>query len=103
MSSGRDVRIGQDVQRTAQSPYPFTVFLGDQGQPGASLVCGFLGCDRRPFNPLLAALPARTTIRALPTGCLSAFTGTVPEEPGLGRPGARGVLPRLPEGLSMEG
>jgi len=23
----------------------------------ASLLCGFLGCDRRPFNPLLATLP----------------------------------------------
>src|SRR5213593_3740863 len=30
MSSGRGLRVGQDVLRTAQTQYPFTVFLGDQ-------------------------------------------------------------------------
>ena len=32
----------------------------DDGEPGADrtrFVCGFLGCDARPFNPLLDALP----------------------------------------------
>src|SRR5881392_1901750 len=30
MSSGRDVRIGEDVQRTPQPQFPFTVFLGQR-------------------------------------------------------------------------
>ena len=102
MSSGRDVRIGQDVQRTAQSPYPFTVFLGDQGQPGASLVCGFLGCDRRPFNPLLAALPRRIHMRGMSSGWLSGFTRHVTEESRLGRAGAASVLTRLAEVMFIE-
>jgi len=51
MSSGRGVRIGPDVNSTASARYPETVFLGAQGPRGASFVCGFLGCDRRPFNP----------------------------------------------------
>ena len=102
MSSGRDVRVGQDVQRTAQSPYPFTVFLGDQGQPGASLVCGFLGCDRRPFNPLLAALPRRIHMRGMSNGWLSGFTRHVTEESRLGPAGAASVLTRLAEVMFIE-
>ena len=41
---------------------PFTLRV-EGGQPaaadddGARLVCGFLGCDLRPFNPLIGALP----------------------------------------------
>lgn len=30
---------------------------GGEGGEGMELVCGFLGCDMRPFNPLLATLP----------------------------------------------
>jgi AraC-like DNA-binding protein len=36
---------------------PFTVAEGGGGRERLQLVCGFLGCDVRPFNPLLAALP----------------------------------------------
>ncbi len=102
MSSGRDVRIGEDVQRTPQPQFPFTVFLGDQAQPGASLVCGFLGCDRRPFNPLLAALPRRIHMRGMSSGGLSGFTRQVTEESRLGRAGAASVLTRLAEVMFIE-
>lgn len=36
---------------------PSTVSEGGGNPPLARYVCGFLGCDTRPFNPLLAALP----------------------------------------------
>jgi AraC-like DNA-binding protein len=36
---------------------PFTIAEGGGGPEALGLVCGFLGCDVRPFNPLLAALP----------------------------------------------
>lgn len=36
-------------------PYSIALDGGETG--GANLICGFLGCDARPFNPLLAALP----------------------------------------------
>jgi AraC-like DNA-binding protein len=36
---------------------PFTVTEGGDGAGRLQLVCGFLGCDLRPFNPLLATLP----------------------------------------------
>src|SRR5207249_3533271 len=35
---------------------PFNVVANGGGAP-AHIVCGFLGCDTRPFNPLLASLP----------------------------------------------
>src|SRR5438132_11382224 len=54
MSSVRGVKTGPNVLGTAPVRYPHTVFLGNGGPRAASLVCGFLGCDLRPFNPLLA-------------------------------------------------
>ncbi|HMI91232.1 MAG TPA: AraC family transcriptional regulator, partial [Polyangiales bacterium] len=36
---------------------PIAVSINDTAGERALLVCGFLGCDARPFNPLLAALP----------------------------------------------
>jgi AraC-like DNA-binding protein len=41
---------------TAQRPWKL---VESGGGERLKLVCGFLGCDVRPFNPLLAALPAR--------------------------------------------
>jgi AraC-like DNA-binding protein len=48
---------GFDVNRikpTAQRPYRIH---GGGGGERVKVICGFLGCDVRPFNPLLAALP----------------------------------------------
>ena len=39
----------------------------------AHLVCGFLGCDARPFNPLLAALPRVIHVSDRDGGALGAF------------------------------
>lgn len=36
---------------------PFRMRLGSDAPPTSRLVCGFLGCDAQPFNPLLEALP----------------------------------------------
>ena len=36
---------------------PFVIEEGGGGEPRTRYVCGYLGCDMRPFNPLLAALP----------------------------------------------
>ena len=42
---------------------PFTVTEGGGGPERLQLVCGFLGCDVRPFNPLLATLPRLLRVR----------------------------------------
>jgi AraC-like DNA-binding protein len=102
MSSGRGVRVSSDVYSTAPAPYPFTVHVGDQGPWVTSFVCGFLGCDRRPFNPLLAALPRRMHMRGMSNAALGGFTRQLTEESRLGRAGADTVLTRLAEVMFIE-
>jgi AraC-like DNA-binding protein len=41
----------------AAGKLPFVVHEGGGGAERAEFVCGFLGCDIRPFNPVLATLP----------------------------------------------
>ncbi len=41
----------------AAGELPFVVEEGGGGPERAQFVCGFLGCDARPFNPLLDTLP----------------------------------------------
>jgi AraC-like DNA-binding protein len=51
---------GQSVlffREMAAGRLPFVVKEGGGGQEQARFVCGFLGCDAKPFNPLLTALP----------------------------------------------
>jgi AraC-like DNA-binding protein len=102
MSSGRGVRIGPDVNTSTPARYPHTVLLGDEGPRVTSFVCGFLGCDRRPFNPLLAALPRRMHMRGMSNAWLGGFTRHLTEESRLGRPGADCVLTRLAEVMFIE-
>jgi len=102
MSSERGLRPGPKVRSAAPARYPETVILGDDGPHGASFVCGFLGCDRRPFNPLLAGLPRRMHIRGMAGEWLGTFTRQVTEESRLGRPGSDTVLTRLAELMFIE-
>ena len=43
---------------------PFTTVEGGGGAARTRYVCGYLGCDMRPFNPVLEALPPRLHLRA---------------------------------------
>ena len=47
----------------AAGQLPFVVPEGGGGREHAKFMCGFLGCDARPFNPLLAALPRLMRVR----------------------------------------
>ena len=102
MSSARGVRVDEDLLTTAPGRHPFKVFMGDSGPPVTTFVCGFLGCDRRPFNPLLAALPHRMHMRGMSNPWLGNFIRQVTEESRLGRPGADCVLTRLAELMFIE-
>ena len=102
MSSGRGLRAGPDVNTSAPARYPHTVLLGDHGPRVTSFVCGFLGCDRAPFNPLLAALPRRMHVRGLSSAWHGSFTRQLTEESQLGKPGADGALTKLAELMFIE-
>ena len=52
----RDAVLGF-FQLMASGAAPFKVAEGGGGHERAEVICGFLGCDVRPFNPVLEALP----------------------------------------------
>lgn len=43
--------------RPIDEQLPFNLVHGGDGDERTRFVCGYLGCDARPFNPLLATLP----------------------------------------------
>lgn len=47
----------------AADQLPFVVTEGGDGAETLRLVCGFLGCDAQPFNPVLATLPPLLRVR----------------------------------------
>lgn len=67
------------------------------------LVCGFLGCDLRPFNPLVAALPRVLHLPAARAGeWLSCVIDQAVVESNNRRPGGDAVLERLSEMMFVD-
>jgi len=101
MSSARDLSEGLSYTR-APARHPETVFLGEEGSRATSFICGFLGCDRRPFNPLLAALPSLLHVRGMLDSWPGGFTRQLVEESRNTRAGSETVLTRLAELMFIE-
>jgi AraC-like DNA-binding protein len=55
------------LREMAAGRLPFVVEEGGGGPDGARFVCGYLGCDVRPFNPVLATLPPLLQVRRAAT------------------------------------
>jgi AraC-like DNA-binding protein len=53
-------------RQMASGQLPFVVQEGAGGPASLQVVCGFLGCDALPFNPVLAALPRLLHVRRPP-------------------------------------
>ena len=86
-------------------PLPFFVKYGADGPPTAKLVCGFLACDARPFNPLLDALPPVMKARDSPdrpAGWLGQFMRFALMESAGRRPGSESILAKLSELMFIE-
>lgn len=91
------------MARSTQLPFPLT--YGGNGPETARVVCGFLGCDARPFNPRLAALPRLLHVRASPAepgGWLAQLMQVAVNESRDRRSGGEGVLSRLSELMFIE-
>jgi AraC-like DNA-binding protein len=85
--------------------WPYRIVGDKDGMNRLGLVCGFLGCDVRPFNPLLAALPKIMVVRdrnGAKDGWLSQFMRLAVDEATDKRAGGEGVLARLSELMFVE-
>ena len=82
--------------------YPSVVTVGGAAGPKSTFVCGFLGCDLRPYNPLLAALPRRMLARGAAGDWLAEFPRHVVAESDNPRPGSDTMLTRMAELMFVE-
>jgi AraC-like DNA-binding protein len=79
---------------------PFPVNLVNGGTASARLVCGYLACDAKPFNPLLEALPPMLKAgdaRHNGNGWLRQFIQLAVAEVAERRAGSQSVLTKLSE------
>ncbi|HEY4200171.1 MAG TPA: AraC family transcriptional regulator [Devosiaceae bacterium] len=93
------------VENIAAGPLPFVANYGAGGPVAAKLVCGFLACDARPFNPLLDNLPP--VIKAADpggndAGWLAQFIRLAASESACRQPGSDSVLAKLSELMFIE-
>jgi AraC-like DNA-binding protein len=82
-----------------------TARLDGGGSDRATIVCGFLGLDATPFNPLLAALPRVLHVPGRTLGAdswVNTFLQAVVAESNQRRPGGEAVLERMSEMLFVE-
>ena len=117
VSSSPGMRAPPDAQgyfERQQQALPFTLHLEASevhagtvptGASDTMLVCGFLGCDLRPFNPLIAALPRLLHLPSASAGdqdwavqCMRQAAA----ESKARRPGGAAMLERLSEMLFVD-
>jgi AraC-like DNA-binding protein len=68
-----------------------------------TIVCGFLGCDLQPFNPLIAALPRLLHLRATDDDAwIAKFTQQAVAESHARRPGGEAMLARMSEMMFVD-
>src|SRR5512145_2374924 len=108
LSSAPGMRATPDMSYFARptTPLPLVYELGGGGPDRARIVCCFLGCDERPFNPLLAALPPVIHLSAAThdaaTGWLATLLNIAVRESGSARAGSENILSRLSELMFVE-
>lgn len=108
MSSAPGMRGAPDVDvyRRNEEQRPHAIEQhGGSTQERAEVICGFLGCDARPFNPLLDTLPRTIHVRdatADDDGVIGQFAKLAVAETAARRAGGECVLARLSELLFVE-
>lgn len=115
VSSAPGMRADPGVERyfgPSADPLPFRiaydgVTVQQPRPPGHAgltrIVCGFLGCDTTPFNPLIGTLPRMLHLRAADGGgWIAPFLQQAVAESGDRRPGSEAMLARLSEMLFVD-
>ena len=107
MGSSPELRGRPDLAmyyRPIDDHLPFTLINGGGGDERTRFVCGYLGCDARPFNPLLSALPSLMCVRkpVEGSGWVTDLFRLALAEGGSKRAGTETVLARLSELMFVE-
>jgi len=119
LSSAPGMRSGASDPRSLFHPrpaqLPFAISYGEHGvttarlegggKSQATVACGFLGFDARPFNPLLAALPRMLHMPGASSGehsWIATFLRATVEESNRRRPGSEAMLERMSEMMFVE-
>jgi hypothetical protein len=109
LSSAPGMRSAPDLSIYAHSstPLPLVYEIGTGSNCDRTrFICGFFGCDERPYNPLLTALPAVIHLpaarSAVTTRPLGAMLELAIREERRGQPGTENVLSRLSELMLVE-
>ncbi|HEU4893171.1 MAG TPA: AraC family transcriptional regulator [Vicinamibacterales bacterium] len=109
LSSAPGMRSTPDLSMYARAstPLPLVYELGTDGDTRSTrIICGFFGCDERPYNPLLPALPAVIHLPAAGTEATTRPLGAMLEmairAERRGQPGNENVLSRLSELMLVE-
>lgn len=110
LSSAPGMRLPPDLAAlraaaAAAATRPYALTVGEPGPATASIICGFLGCDARPFNPLLGALPRMLHLRTRSErdgSWLGHLVGAAFAEATEGRIGGGSIVARLSELMFVE-
>lgn len=106
LSSTPGMRAPPNVEvyyRPADRQLPF--FIGPSGSQGEPIhfVCGYLGCDARPFNPVLQGLPRMLRIPATSgAGGITPLFRLAVDETATPRSGGETVLSKVAELMFVE-
>jgi len=108
LSSAPGMRAEPDMSAFARTstPLPYVYEFGGGGEHRSRIVCAFMGCDERPYNPLLIALPRMIHLSAsdprAATGWLGTLLNIASQESGRQHAGGENVLSRLSELMFVE-
>jgi AraC-like DNA-binding protein len=80
---------------------PYVLNEGD-GPEGCRFVCGYVGCDIRPYNPFIKSLPRVLHGRSVATGWLFHLLQHAVSESGRQQSGGEAVLAKLAELMFVE-
>lgn len=108
LSSAPGMRFPPDMANfkgAETTQLPFVMQFGGNDPEEAGVVCGFLGCDARPFNPLLVALPRFLHLPAASphrSAWLNHIIQAAIDESNIKQSGGESVLGRLSELMFIE-
>ncbi len=100
LSTEPGMRGTEDLERyrpPGELVLPVSIAMGGGTAESAGFVCGFLGCDLRPYNPLLRSLPRLFKVSDGVGGPLDAYVQIALAESKRPRIGSQSVLGRLSE------